>query len=594
MPEPTTITLIASGAAAKKLVENVVTDLYQLAKEKGGFELKKWRAKSHLEVIHKRIRQLRLVKTIWQVEKEIDLTKFYYPSKVVVGNSAKEIHQLADLECDTNILVEGTVGQGKSIFLRYIASVEFCLTRRIPIFIELRRLKTGQSITSFALNELQVLGFEMDDKLFAFFADEGRLVIYLDAFDELKEDLRTSVLTEVEQLARKHDRLRFVVTSRPNSGASTSPLLRVFQLRPLQPPEHEHVIARMAHKKETADAIINGIRTEAAQVRRLLTTPLMVALLMVRYRADQSLPQNDAAFYESLFGLLLQRHDKSKGGYIRPRQSSLGDYELELFFNALAFLTRKAGEASFTPGQLNRYSREALRLSGHSGDVTKILADVIDVTCLILADGEERRFIHTSVQEYHAAMFIKDQPQDSVVAFYDGMRTRWNAWKQELRFLEIVDRYRFLRFFHIPRLREFLDVPDAIPQSLDQTSTEFLIERLGDDEIEVNVETGAAERITYYSSSHQWASSHSLDDSKYAMEFFQRKWPVGPSASGPSQQGKTATVERLLTDRASNKAARRACLVLFEKLRTELQEADAYVRHVEDTKDIFKFDHPAR
>src|SRR5207249_1599742 len=117
--------------------------------------------------------------------------------------------------------------------------------------------------------------------------------------------------------------------------------------------EYEHVVRRMANDDATANAIIYGIRKEATQIARLLTTPLMVALLLVRYRIDQSLPQNEASFYDELFSLLLQRHDKTKAGYVRPRKSRVSDVELEEFFNALCFVTRKANESSFSRRQLH-------------------------------------------------------------------------------------------------------------------------------------------------------------------------------------------------------------------------------------------------
>src|SRR5262249_21729773 len=153
--------LIVTGIAGKKLVESIVVDLYDIAKRQGGFHLKKWKAANHADAIYKKIKQLRFVKTILQSEKEIELTSFYYPSRIKINKKAPVVHQLADLNQDCNVVIEGTVGQGKSIFLRYLASVEFCTTRRIPVFIELRRCRSGVSIAEMALRELEVLGFEM-------------------------------------------------------------------------------------------------------------------------------------------------------------------------------------------------------------------------------------------------------------------------------------------------------------------------------------------------------------------------------------------------------------------------------------------------
>lgn len=485
--------LIETGLAAKRLVESVVSDLYELAKSQAGTRIKRWKAASHLNTISERIRGIRLVKTIWQIEKEVDLTKFFCPPKIYLGQGPfttktdqladpklrqrrVPINQLADLGYEGNCLLEGTVGQGKSILLRYLASVDFCLNRRIPIFIELRRMKSDTTLLSLALQELKALGFEMDEELFSVFAKNGRIALFLDAFDEVKEEFRADLLADLQNLIREHDRLTVIMTSRPGSGAASSPFLRVFRLSELQEKEYKDVIHKMAHDEATAQAIITGIDKDTKNIAELLTTPLMVALLMVRYKIDQSLPQNSAAFYDSLFSLLLQRHDKSKGGYVRPRKSGVSDLVLQEFFNALCFVTRKAGEGSFSWNQFVTHARNAVRHLEEKGDVEKMIDDIVEITCLVIRDGEEYRFIHRSVQEYHAALFIKGQPDIAAEKFYRGVPVIWEWWDQELRFLENIDRYRYTKHFLLPALETL-----AAAISDGELSTSDAIAVFGDD-----------------------------------------------------------------------------------------------------------------
>lgn len=171
-------TISVTGAATKKFIETVITDLYNLAKTEGGFQLKKWQAIRHVETVFKRVRELRLVKTIWQMDKAVDLLTFYYPAKIQVGENRVAINQIADLGYEGNIVLEGRVGQGKSILLRYLAATDFCLNRRVPIFIELRNYRQGQTLEEMALLELKALGFEMTDEVFLFFAKNGRLMFF--------------------------------------------------------------------------------------------------------------------------------------------------------------------------------------------------------------------------------------------------------------------------------------------------------------------------------------------------------------------------------------------------------------------------------
>jgi hypothetical protein len=109
-----------------------------------------------------------------------------------------------------------------------------------------------------------------------------------------------------------------------------------------------------------------------------------------------------------------------------------------------------------------------------AGDIQKMLADIIEISCMIVTDGDEARFIHKSVQEYHAALFIKRRPDESAAKFYDAMHTRSTTWSQELRFLESIDQYRFLKLFHIPSLeRLFSSI------GVDEAATEIGLESVG-------------------------------------------------------------------------------------------------------------------
>lgn len=589
MAEPAT-SLVATGIAAKKLVESVTTDLYNLAKTEGGFQLKKWKATRHTDNVAKHVRELRLVKTIWQIDKAVDLLDFYHPSKVYVGKNRTAIHQLADLGYEGNIILEGTVGQGKSILLRYLAATDFCLNRRIPIFIELRKFRQGQSLEELGLLELKTLGFEMTEEVFGFFAKQGRLVFFLDAFDEAKEELKQDLIANIERLIRQYEPLTVIVTSRPDSGISASPFLRVFKVSELQGKEHEEVIKKMAHDSQTADAIIRGIRGDSSQVADLLKTPLMVALLMVRYRIDQSLPQNAAAFYESLFGLLLQRHDKSKGGWQRPRKSTASDYTLLEFFNALAFVSRKAGETSFTQTQLRDHCRKAIEVLGDKLDSDKMLDDIVGITCLIIRDGEESRFIHKSVQEYHAALFLKGQPDAAAAKFYGAMRTQWHMWEQELRFLRQIDRFRYAKHFFIPFATRLLTGKQDSSSPIPPFSIDVATRIFGDDKVGYLDNKKGLSRITHGGSWMLFPLIVGLGRSPYFSALTSLAFAeIPPELITKNEEFHECSVRDLFGVKKVGAKVLEGAQQVYNLAKKELEDAVAYVSHVEGTTGLFDF-----
>ncbi|MFL6519927.1 MAG: NACHT domain-containing protein [Chthoniobacterales bacterium] len=476
---------VASAIAAKKAIENVVEDVYETTKSIAGQRFKVWKTTKRIDSLYKKLKHIRFVKTIWQAEKEIDLFKFYYESKLFIERTRVSIHTLDDIPYTGNILIEGTVGQGKSIFLRYLVSHELAQGRVIPIFIQLMRISAGESLIDHILLELKNLGLAMELPVFEKVATAGKVFLFLDAFDEIGDDQQSAIVQELENFARTFEGVRIIVTSRPERSIAFSAFFRVFKLAPLVGHEYEHVIKRMAQDDTVAGALINGINHSREALRGLLTTPLMVALLMVRYKMEQSIPENEIAFYEGLFMLLLQRHDKSKGGYIRPRKSKLGDFVLQDIFSALCYLAHK-NRLPFKTFALHSATRDAISITQAPASTDKVLTDIVQITCMVIVEGDEWRFVHKSVQEYHAAVFVSRQPDIVATGFYAAMQTRWRDWGQELSFLQTLDRYRFQKYFLIPQLRSALGASADIPASDIRITDEIVLQAVGDDQIGTN------------------------------------------------------------------------------------------------------------
>lgn len=383
-----------------------------------------------------------------------------------VGKKSKVISSVSDLYDGTNVVVLGTVGQGKSILFRYLTCREVHDSKRLPLFVELRRLRERATLESLILAEAATLGFDLDSKLLSHLCQNGRVVLFLDGFDEVRLEERQALITEIEALARRYPDVPILISSRPNSGIEASSLFRVVQLAELEGQEYEEVIRRLySDNPEGAESVIAGVRESAPQVVSLLRTPLMVGLLVFRYRVDQTIPENAIAFYSDLFSLLLVRHDRSKAGFKRQRKSGASDSRLEEFFNALAFLTRLDEKGGFTAKEMTRYAKRAVETGGGAkvepGDA---LADVEEITCLLLRDGEEYRYVHRSVQEFHAASFVCDQPEEFAEKFYSSLleKSLWLRWIQEVWFLKQLDAYRYTKYFAAPALRRLLAAVPAV------------------------------------------------------------------------------------------------------------------------------------
>lgn len=458
--EPASFTGVAAAAGGAAL-SVVIDDLYEQSKGAVRSKISKLRTKKTIGNLYTKVSEVRKVKTIWQVDKAIDIHDFYCPTKIKFNGRDEviEVNDADQLGSSSRTIIRGTVGQGKSIFLRYLASRELVKGQRIPVFLELRRVKPEESVLDALEREMVSLGFLVDRELTEYLLSSSRVSLFFDAFDEIDSANSDRIIDELEHLSRRYA-CAIYITTRPDTPVCQSAVFDVCDIMPLSEGEYKYVVRKVCGVVETAESIIAGVEKSGQSVRQVLTTPLMVALLVVRFRAEQSVPETRAAFYEGLFLLLLSRHDKSKAGFTRERRSSEGDSAFESFFDNLCFETRKFDRAPIQRADMVALARVACIRAGIESEVDNVLYDVSKITCLLLEEGGEYRFIHKSVEEFHASRRVRLLPEADAQRIYGKLRhnRRWVSWQGELSFLETVDRYRYYKYFVIPEYLEYFDV----------------------------------------------------------------------------------------------------------------------------------------
>lgn len=462
--EPLTMGLGTSAAA--KIYSNVFDDLYTFLKGKAKKTLERRKVQERLPTLIANIQNVRKVKTLWQVDFAVDVESFYCDSRVIWPETKtrkekrKKIDTVSDFNCIKNIVVRGIAGQGKSIFLRHLCIKEFETSQRIPVFIELRRIQHAETVLDHISRFLDILDLPIDRELFKVLSKSGKFVFFLDGFDEIGEAQKLGILNELEYLAASSPKCQFIVTSRPNSPIEMSPLFDVLTLDNLRGEEYKKVIQKLAFSSDYATMLISKIESHKANVAQLLCTPLLVSLLLISYKSFQKLPERLSDFYESIFYVLLQRHNGTKPGFIRPRRCSINDNQYREIFDALCFESKKRHNFSFSYNEVYKIVGQAMGLCKINEDPDNYIKDVKKVTCLILEEGNEYRFIHKSVQEYYAASFIKNRPENIARRFYEACLTYRVAaqWREVLEFLAEIDRYRYSKYYLLPLCRKWLAV----------------------------------------------------------------------------------------------------------------------------------------
>lgn len=449
---------VAIGTAvATALVKAVLDEVYKFSKEAAKNRLAKSRSDLKESAVARAVNSVTKVKTLWNVEKETSLYDFYYPSSIEFqARNVKRISSLSELGITQNFVIQGTAGQGKSIFLRYLCGQELNSqhsSKRVPIFVELRRIKSGASLTSLILEVLEKFKLPREEEVWRFLAATGKFVLMLDAFDEIDPALSDAAVAELEHITDLYgDKLQIIVTARPESDIQRSARFRVVKLAQLSNNDHLPFLKKVCSDGSQASSLHKVLVSSSTDIRELLTTPLMLTLLVILYKAAQTIPDTLPRFYEELFDVLFYRHDQSKPGFRRKRFTDLDDSKVKKIFSALCFFVRLEGPGTLTAEQLRSLVAKAAAACNESVDPDRFISELTKTVCLMMQDGLEYSFIHKSVVQYYAASFVRTSSEEFGKRFYDLVLKRRRSWDLELKFLSEIDNYRHAKYYEIPLL----------------------------------------------------------------------------------------------------------------------------------------------
>lgn len=443
--------------------------------------IQRLKVERNIKSIYQKLNSTQKVKTIWNVERSISISSFYYPASIVTSEkTTQKISCIDDLPANA-VVLKGTAGQGKSILLRWLLGKEIRSGNRIPLLIELRKVRGDSLLDHIVTSFCELLDVSKSNELFDFFAKNGKTSILLDGYDEIDPDQVQQITASIEDLAARYPESRILVTSRPQSGIENSSYFDVIPIAKLENHDFEPFFEKILGKdKVLAKRLCTAISNSNFAIGALVSTPLLATLLTIVYRAHQKIPADFAEFYDELFQILLVRHDRSKPGYERKRKTNLSDREMQQVFEAFCFKTKSRRLSSISKQQALEIAAECIKSVGCVCNETHFIADIKSVTCLLSEEGGQLDFLHQSVQEFFAARYVLTRPDIVASKFYSAaINGKWIYWQQELMFLSRLDSYRSGRDFFIPSYHKILTDIKFEEPNYHQASLKVIADQIG-------------------------------------------------------------------------------------------------------------------
>lgn len=463
--------------ASAALIKTLLPIFVNLVKESAVFvknQALKLNAQRSANGLSKVIVDICTVKTMWSKDQGVMIERFYYPSKILQrSNEGIEIpfNKLLRGSC----VVEGVVGQGKSILLRHLCGV-VVENGMIPIFLELRAISKERKLEDLILNFLDVAGVDGGEYVFSYLASCGRVALLLDGFDEITADCVSSTIFEIESLRKKYDQLGIIVSSRPYNAIHNLPSFKIYYLASLGSEDYEGFLAKLIPDPIKRFNIRQAIVGAPDNIRDVITTPLMLTLLVMVYESESEIPSTLPGFFEKLFGTVFSRHDRLKAGFDRRHHSGLSESKVQKLFDSFCFMLMQAGDGrSINTSQFNRAFDKAIRYTPDCVcELDAFRKDIVDVACLMLEDGFDLvSFLHKSIMEYHAASFIRNSIDEVARKFYERAHYDYLSWEAVLLFLSNIDEFRYGREYV---LKEYPSTLIKMRQALGSKKNEDLID----------------------------------------------------------------------------------------------------------------------
>jgi hypothetical protein len=437
---------------------------------KGGIDVVKdqqikWNSVKSVEKLSKLLLDINTVKTMWSRESGTLIDDFYYPSKLQKKAYTAQIKSIDDLP--KHVIIEGIVGQGKSIYLRQLcnSAIE---KEIIPIFLELRMISESRSLRQLIFDFLDSAGIEGQEKVLSYLSSTEKLVLILDGFDEIPTDKVTDTIYEIERLKAKHQNLKIIVSSRPYNAIQNLGGFGVFSLAELTDSDYEPFLRKLIPDITKRFSITQAIAEAPKNVKGVITTPLMLTLLVLVYQSESEIPSTLPIFFDKLFNTVFTKHDKLKAGFNRQHNSGLSESRLLKLFDAFCFMTLQSGSGrSLSHLEFNSSFEKAVKYTPDSNcQIEGFKKDIINVACLMLEDGfDQVTFLHKSILEYHSASFIRNSSDEIAKKFYRSAPENFFNWETTLTFLSNIDSYRYGRDYILSEYPKELSAVTSLLQS---------------------------------------------------------------------------------------------------------------------------------
>jgi GTPase SAR1 family protein len=344
--------------------------------------------------------------------------------RIGLGKEQKRVPGLEVLAKNTNLMVVGKPGSGKTTYLQRVVTecnAGNLQAHRIPVLIRLRDFVRDGRKLIYSLKPYLEKCWQLSDA--ETLLKQGRVLVLLDGLDEVTGEDGKNITEEIKKFARDYPQVQVIVTCRTQSFTGEMDWKSLNfefvevadfnegQVRSFAEHWFKTVMGNELAGVARAGKFLEQLFLESNKpIRELAITPILLSLTCVVFHSTEKFYSKRSKLYEEGLELLLEQWDKSRE---IERDEIYRDLSVERKLELLSYLAVKKFEQTqyvlFEQTEIEGYIAEFLGI-GPRDSRTVLRAMEAQHGLLIERSQKVWSFSHLTFQEYLVAKAMINSP----------------------------------------------------------------------------------------------------------------------------------------------------------------------------------------
>jgi len=245
-----------------------------------------------------------------------DATDIVEEIKRVANRTEEEFFATDIVENNECCFFLGGPGSGKSTFLKSFAlgydSAGDSRNKPLPIIIYAAGAKATSTLLRDQIQDVfNASGIDASEERIDYLLKKKRLHLLIDGLDEVRADLRTLILNEIDLVRKNNPGLKIVVTCRTAAYDYWLPGFSVFELAPFSEKESIDFARRWYDGSDRGEELVRQI-SRNPRILSMCSNPLLATIICVAFDSGVNVSNNRAEIYKEAIETLIKKWDASR------------------------------------------------------------------------------------------------------------------------------------------------------------------------------------------------------------------------------------------------------------------------------------------